>query len=123
MELNEINRESCKCIPLDWAEPHTDRTFTPYRTVIASEVIYQEAQVPVLSEMILTALSSGGVAYIVNAAKGRDGLDAFREALDNQSRFTVNETSVPCPATVQEGLCPFEPDQRFVMFRITVSSC
>eukprot|EP00929_Paragymnodinium_shiwhaense_P028902 TRINITY_DN16678_c0_g1_i1.p1 TRINITY_DN16678_c0_g1~~TRINITY_DN16678_c0_g1_i1.p1 ORF type:complete len:411 (-),score=57.28 TRINITY_DN16678_c0_g1_i1:685-1917(-) len=122
--LNGV-QDNCRALRLDWAEAGDTKMrrllkAQAFSAVIGSDVIYNEEKAQLLLQLLPSAMPGGGVAYLVNAGKHREGLTGFAEKLRGAGH-DVYESVLPREQSLQDLVCgDFEPEQEYVALAVVI---
>lgn len=115
----------CRVLNFDWAKvPKMRRLLRAQRfsAVIGADVVYTEVGADLLVGVLSHTLPDGGLAFFVNAAKHRQGTEAFATKLRTAGHEVV-ECMIPCDRDLQDFVCgSFEPDQEYTALLVHVAA-
>lgn len=115
VEQNNV-QAGCRVLNFDWAKaPKMHRLLRAQRfsAVVGADVVYTEVATDLLVGVLSQALPDGGLAFFVNAARHRRGIEAFATKL-RTAGHEVMEGIMPCDKDLQDLVCgSFEPDQEY----------
>jgi len=124
VEDNDV-QDVCRVFDFDWESlglKKMQRFLAAQRfsAVVGSDVIYNVAHAQLLAKVLRYALPSGGIAFLVNARKHREGIDAVGPVM-REAGYDVLEGKIPCVGHLQQSLCGIhEPDQEYFAFTVRV---